>query len=56
VHRDHEGVLAPGAPATFAIWSTVDGIGPSGLPNLDALPRCEQTVLRGTTIYSSDTA
>jgi predicted amidohydrolase YtcJ len=56
VHRDHEGVLAPGAPATFAIWSTVDGIGPSGLPTLDTLPRCERTVLRGTTIYSADSS
>jgi predicted amidohydrolase YtcJ len=54
VHRDHEGVLAPGAPATFAVWSTVDGIGMSGLPHLDVLPRCTRTVLRGTTIYEAD--
>jgi predicted amidohydrolase YtcJ len=55
VHRDAEGALVPGAPATFAVWSTPDGLGVSGLPWLEptsALPRCRQTVLRGTTIYS----
>ena len=25
VHRDDEGVLAPGAPATFAVWDTPGG-------------------------------
>ena len=26
VHLDDEGVLAPGAPATFAVWSTPAGV------------------------------
>jgi predicted amidohydrolase YtcJ len=54
VHRDDEGVLAPGAPATFAAWSVPDGLGADGLPLLapdSTLPRCLRTVLRGTTIY-----
>jgi predicted amidohydrolase YtcJ len=49
------GVLAPGAPATFAVWD-----GPStvvwGLPDLPdgpdgARPRCRATVLRGEVIH-----
>jgi predicted amidohydrolase YtcJ len=55
VHRDAEGALVPGAPATFSVWSTPDGLGVSGLPWLEptsALPQCRRTVLRGTTIYS----
>jgi predicted amidohydrolase YtcJ len=59
VHRDDEGVLGPGASATFAVW---DGPGPlsAGLPALVAaapdepeppLPVCRRTVLRGMTIY-----
>ncbi|MEJ3744293.1 amidohydrolase [Actinomycetes bacterium KLBMP 9797] len=51
VHRDHEGVLAPGAPATFAVWS------PSplerGLPVLDEIPTCLRTVLRGQVLYEA---
>jgi predicted amidohydrolase YtcJ len=52
--RDDEGVLAPGAPATFAVWDS------PGLPVLVAtapdepvpdLPRCLRTVLRGEVIY-----
>ncbi len=57
VRRDHEGALAPGAPATFAIWSTSDGLATSGLPVLEPgspLPRCRRTVLRGTTIYDEE--
>lgn len=63
VHRDDEGVLAPGAPATFAVWSTPAGVG-GGLPVLvsdvphergphDAtpLPVCRRTVLRGNVIF-----
>jgi predicted amidohydrolase YtcJ len=47
-----EGVLSPGAPATFAVWSVaaLD----RGLPVLapdSALPVCRRTVLRGETIY-----
>jgi predicted amidohydrolase YtcJ len=52
VHRDAEGVLAPGAPATFAVWG-VDGELTGGLPDLarEATPTCRHTVLRGETIY-----
>jgi predicted amidohydrolase YtcJ len=56
VHRD-EGVLAPGAPATLAIWETPAGVGAQGLPTLDPdapLPTCRRTVLRGTPIYDRD--
>lgn len=52
VHRDTEGVLVPGAPATFAVWSV------PAMPALDVddeLPLCQRTVLRGTTIYCRDT-
>jgi len=58
VHRDDEGVLVPGASATFAVWHT-DGPLTAGLPTLmtgpdgppPALPTCVRTVLRGTTIF-----
>jgi predicted amidohydrolase YtcJ len=63
VNRDDDGVLVPGASATFAIWSRASG-GPLGslppdgsgrvLPTLDPddeLPVCRRTVLRGTTLY-----
>lgn len=53
VHRDYEGALAPGTPATFAVWSIPDGLAASGLPLLDELPRCIRTVLRGTTIHEA---
>src|SRR5690606_13317730 len=62
---DKEGVLVPGAPATFAVWDTPAGVGAHGLPNLLAddpeqrgpadptpLPACLRTVLRGQTIYA----
>jgi predicted amidohydrolase YtcJ len=54
VHKDDEGVLVPGAAATFAVWDT--GSLANGLPTLDPtdeLPRCRRTVLRGTTIYEA---
>lgn len=55
VHRDQEGVLVPGAPATFAVWHTPSGrVG--SLPSLqqhDDLPVCLRTVLRGETIYEA---
>lgn len=64
VHRDDQGVLVPGASATFAVWETPAGVGDSGLPVLLAerpgdrgphdptpLPRCRLTVLRGRTIF-----
>jgi predicted amidohydrolase YtcJ len=51
VHDDASGVLAPGAPATLAVWSAPGGVA-DGLPRLDgALPVCRRTVLRGTVIY-----
>ncbi|MCX5116414.1 amidohydrolase [Micromonospora sp. NBC_00362] len=63
VHLDVEGVLALGAPATFAVWSTPAGV-ERGLPVLQAedpeargpddptpLPVCRRLVLRGEVIY-----
>ncbi|MGC1215622.1 MAG: amidohydrolase family protein, partial [Micromonospora sp.] len=63
VHLDNEGVLALGAPATFAVWSAPAGVD-RGLPVLLAedpelrgaddptpLPVCRATVLRGDVIY-----
>jgi predicted amidohydrolase YtcJ len=51
VFQDEHGVLAPGAPATFAIWDGVADLY-RGLPVLDEkLPVCRMTVLRGTPIY-----
>jgi predicted amidohydrolase YtcJ len=53
VHLDREGVLEPGAPATFAVWATPagrEGTLPSLEPGGD-LPSCLRTVLRGETIY-----
>ncbi|HEY3009105.1 MAG TPA: amidohydrolase family protein [Micromonosporaceae bacterium] len=66
LHRDSEGVLVPGRPATFAVWDTPAGR-TTGLPTLLAeavdargphdptpLPVCRRTVLRGTTIYEGE--
>jgi len=66
VHRDDEGVLVPGASATFAVWDTPAGVAENGLPVLLAaqpeergpqdptpLPRCRRTVLRGRTIFQA---
>ncbi|OON27206.1 amidohydrolase, partial [Micromonospora sp. Rc5] len=63
VHLDNEGVLALGAPATFAVWDSPAGVD-RGLPVLQAedpelrsagdptpLPVCRATVLRGDVIY-----
>ena len=53
VHRDDEGVLVPGAAATFAVWRTPAGVSGT-LPSLeqhDELPVCVRTVLRGDCIY-----
>jgi predicted amidohydrolase YtcJ len=58
VCRDDEGILAPGAPATFAVWQA-DAVA-GGLPVLlaedpeqpvPALPSCLRTVLRGEMIF-----
>jgi predicted amidohydrolase YtcJ len=58
-----EGVLVPGAPATFAVWDAPGGVTaglPTLLPGLDepvpAEPACRRTVLRGTVIYDEETA
>ncbi|ROT29575.1 amidohydrolase [Micromonospora sp. HM5-17] len=61
--RPAEGVLAPGAAATFAVWSTPAGVD-GGLPVLVSadpeprgpgdptpLPVCRRTVLRGSVIF-----
>ncbi|RKN41490.1 amidohydrolase [Micromonospora endolithica] len=68
VHLDNEGVLALGAPATFAVWDTPAGVD-RGLPVLLAedpeargpqdptpLPVCRRTVLRGEVIYQEGAA
>jgi predicted amidohydrolase YtcJ len=54
VGQDRHGVLTPGAPATFAVWHTPAGLAGT-LPVLEPevpLPSCQQTVLRGRTIWS----
>lgn len=57
--RDGEGVLAEGAPATFAVWQ-VDDLPPGAmLPDLapDApSPTCLRTVVRGSTIHDLEGA
>src|SRR3954447_18670174 len=53
--RAGEGVLRPGAPATFAVWSAgeLDGAGlPDVAPGAE-LPRCLATVRRGTPIFDA---
>jgi len=50
---DGSGVLAPGAPATFAVWdaaSPVEGL-PDVRPGTD-LPTCLRTVVRGETVFA----
>jgi predicted amidohydrolase YtcJ len=56
--REGVGVLAPGAPATFAVWETPGGVHgglPDLLPDVDgvvpARPLCGRTVLDGITIF-----
>jgi predicted amidohydrolase YtcJ len=52
--RTDEGVLAVGAPATFAVWQV--GELRNGLPDLapgSDLPNCVRTVLRGETIFAT---
>lgn len=59
VHRDAEGVLEPGASATFAVWDTPAGL-TKGLPTLTSasgephppLPVCRHTVVRGNVIFT----
>jgi predicted amidohydrolase YtcJ len=61
VHHDGDGVLAPGAPATFAAWHAPGGVR-GGLPRVLAdapdepappVPVCRRTVLRGRTIFEA---
>jgi predicted amidohydrolase YtcJ len=63
-HDDTHGALAPGAPATFAVWDVPGGL-TGGLPTLvaagpdepaPALPVCRRTVLRGEVIYDVEEA
>lgn len=52
--RAGEGVLAPGAPATFAVWQVDEPAG-NGLPHLrpdSPLPTCVRTVVRGETVFA----
>ncbi|WP_203917602.1 amidohydrolase [Rugosimonospora africana] len=63
VCRDDEGVLAPGAPATFAVWdveAVADGLpvllGAGAEDPVPALPVCRRTVLRGEVIFDSEQA
>ena len=55
--RDADGVVAAGAPATFAVWD-VDELDPAtGLPPLEAAddaPALPRTVVRGTTVIDRD--
>lgn len=60
-HLDDEGILQPGAPATFAVWDAAPGS--NGLPVLVAAtedephpapPSCRRTVLRGVTIFDEN--
>lgn len=68
VGRDDEGMLVPGAPATFAVWSTPAGVA-DGLPVLVSpdpdeqgpqdptpLPVCRRTLLRGEVIFEEGMA
>lgn len=52
---DGSGVLAPGAPASYAVFATGPQAG-AGLPDLapgTGLPRCLRTVLRGRQLFDS---
>ena len=51
--RDADGVLAPGAPATFAVWSAAAVDPASRLPVLEpgGSPTCLRTVVRGVTVF-----
>jgi predicted amidohydrolase YtcJ len=55
-HRDDEGVLVPGAPATLAVWSGAGAL-VRGLPDLSAEappPTCRHTLLRGNVIFDAE--
>lgn len=53
--EDASGTLAPGAPATFAVWRAAT-VGPGGLPDVRPgadLPVCIRTVVHGETIFEA---
>ena len=56
--RHDDGLLAPGAPATFAVWHIEsDRLPGSVLPDLSSdrpLPQCVATVRSGTVIHGTD--
>ncbi|HEX7187927.1 MAG TPA: amidohydrolase family protein, partial [Actinomycetes bacterium] len=55
-HRDTEGVLSAGGPATFAVWRATRVDPDTGLPDLeDGLPVCEATVVRGVAVHDAST-
>ncbi len=58
VRHDDRGVLVPGAPATFAVWSVpaqsevVDPAGRTRLPSLElTAPTCVRTVAHGSDLF-----
>jgi predicted amidohydrolase YtcJ len=53
---DRAGVLAPGAPATYAVWQAGARLGGTGLPDLNPgqpEPTCLATVVHGRTVYDN---
>ncbi len=57
VGRQTEGLLAAGAPATFAVWDSQGFQAGATLPDLTPecpAPRCLRTVVRGTTIHDEE--
>ena len=56
---DQAGALAPGMPATYAVWNVPGGLDDAGLPMLrdaQALPVCVETVVAGVTVFAPDAA
>jgi len=59
VHNDDDGVLVPGAAATFAVWDAAqpdDADGRTRLPDLgaeDPLPTCLRTVAHGMDLFNA---
>ena len=56
---ENAGWLAPGMPATYAVWDAPGGLTDSGFPDLHPdlpLPTCAATVVDGGTVYARDGA
>ena len=57
---DDQGVLAPGRPATYAVWSAPESVETTtGLPDLREgapAPTCQRTVVAGQTIFAGEEA